>query len=521
MLKRLSSKADKKTVIFGVVAFFAFALLVYLFPYSGDDWAWGSKIGLDRLAVFFKQYNGRYAGNMLVMALTRSKLLNVIFTSASLVLVCFLPKLYSGSKKLSALLLAFALFLLTPKSVWVQSVVWTAGFTNYIPPIILTTVYLVSVRNIFSDEKPVYGKFLPVITALIGFVASLFMENITLYGVALSVCVILFAFIKYKKVFAPHVANLIGSIGGTVFMFSNSAYGAIANAEDGYRSTALSEGLFGTIKSHIKTIGDIFFVNNIVMLTVISVLCVILTFAFLKNCEKRGLRILSCSALAVNILCLVIFYCKKLFGYWLIGINVPQAETLTDFFVFFIAVIYFLAICVTVAVCIEDKNRMWATAFVLLSVPVLVAPLLVVNPIGPRCFFPPYFVCIVLCVYLYNEVTEKPGNEKAFESSVGTAFAAVAAAALIFNVSVYAPIHKYDMKRNEYAIMQSELGYEKITVCKLPYNSYVWTGDPSHEPWIERYKLFYGVNPDAEIELVSYKEFDKWAENFDKEVTEK
>ncbi len=519
MLKRLFSKADKKTVIFGIVAFFAFALLIYLFPYSGDDWAWGSQIGLDRLAVFFEQYNGRYAGNMLVMALTRSKLLNIVFTSASLVLVCLLPKFYSETKKISAVLLAVALFLLTPKSIWVQSVVWTAGFTNYIPPVLLTMVYLTLVRNIFSDEKPEYGKLLPAATALIGFVASLFMENITLYGVALSVCVILFAFIKHKKFFAPHLTNLVGSIGGTVFMFTNSAYGAIANAEDGYRSTALSEGLLGTIRSHIRTISDLFFVNNIVILTVISVLCVILTFAYLKTCEKKGMKILSCAAIAVNILCLVMLYSKKLFGYWLIDINFSQAEILTDIFVFFVAIMYFLAICVTVAVCIEDKNKMWKTAFVLLSVPVLIAPLLVVNPIGPRCFFPPYFICIVLCICLYDCVTEAVANENAFECTAGTAFAAVAAAAFIFAVSIYAPIHKYDIKRNEYAVRQSELGYEKITVCKLPYNSYVWTGDPSHEPWIERYKLFYGINPEAEIELLSYTEYDKWAEKFDKEVT--
>lgn len=520
MFRRLFSKAEKKTVIFGVIAFFAFALLIYLFPYSGDDWAWGSQIGLDRLAVFFEQYNGRYAGNLLVMALTRSKLLNIVFTSAVFVLICFLPGLYSGSKKLSAALLAFALFLLTPKSVWVQSVVWTAGFTNYIPPIVLTTVYLTMVKNIFSDEKPVYGTFAPFAAAVIGFVASLFMENITLYGVMLSVCVILFSFIKHKKLFAPHIANLIGSIGGTVFMFTNSAYGAIANAEDGYRSTALSEGLFDTIKSHVQTIADIFFVNNILMLTVISVLCVILTFVYLKNCNKKGLKTLSCAAVSVNFICLVLIYSKKVFGNWLININAVKADEVTDHFIFFIAIIYFVATCVTVALCIEDKNRMWATEFVLLSVPVLIVPLLVVNPIGPRCFFPPYFLCIVLCVCLYDGVTDAVRNEKAFECASGTSFAAVAVAALIFTVSIYAPIHKYDMKRNEYAVKQSELGYEKITVCKLPYTSYVWTGDPSNEPWIERYKLYYGINPEAELELISYKEFDKWAENFDKEVAE-
>ena len=83
---------------------------------------------------------------------------------------------------------------------------------------------------------------------------------------------------------------------------------------------------------------------------------------------------------------------------------------------------------------------------------------------------------------------------------------------------VYMPIHKYDIRRNEYALIQSQLGYEKITVCKLPYTSYVWTGDPSHAPWDERYKLFYGIDENAEFELLSYSEFDKWAEKFDKEV---
>lgn len=518
MLKRLFSKADKKMLIFGALAFLAFATLIYLFPYSGDDWAWGSRIGMERLEVFFRQYNGRYAGNLLVMALTRSKLLNIIFTAASLTFVCFLPKAYSGSKKISAVLLAFALFLLTPKSVWVQSVVWTAGFTNYIPPIILTTVYMVTVKNIFNNEKPVYGKLVPIFTALIGFSASLFMENITLYGVALSVCVIAFTLLRHKKVYAAHIANLLGSVAGTVFMFSNSAYGIIASAEDGYRSTALSEGLFETIKSHVKTIGDLFFVNNSVMLTVITVLSVILAYSYLKNSDKKVMRLLACGSVAVNVACLVILYSKKLFSYWLVDISIPEASTVTDFFIFFVALVYFLSLCITVAVCMEDADKMYETLFVLFSVPVLIAPLLVVNPIGPRCFFPPYFLCIVLCVCLYDYAAKAVKTEKAFECAAGTAFAAVGAAMFVFMLSIYAPIHKYDIKRNEYAVMQSELGYEKITVCKLPYTSYVWTGDPSHAPWDERYKLFYGVNADAELELISYGEFDKWAEKFDNEV---
>ena len=63
--------------------FFAFMFLAYLFPYTGDDWAWGSSIGLGRLKSFFAGYNGRYVGNLIVLLLTRSKLLDAVVMAAS------------------------------------------------------------------------------------------------------------------------------------------------------------------------------------------------------------------------------------------------------------------------------------------------------------------------------------------------------------------------------------------------------------------------------------------------------
>ena len=77
----------KRCFVFALIAFAVFALLVFLFPYSGDDWAWGSEIGIERLKNHFDNYNGRYAGNLLAMALTRSKLLDIIITAFSLVCV--------------------------------------------------------------------------------------------------------------------------------------------------------------------------------------------------------------------------------------------------------------------------------------------------------------------------------------------------------------------------------------------------------------------------------------------------
>ena len=46
----------KKIVPF-VVVFLFFGVLGYLFPYTNDDWAWGSRIGINRLNNFFANYN--------------------------------------------------------------------------------------------------------------------------------------------------------------------------------------------------------------------------------------------------------------------------------------------------------------------------------------------------------------------------------------------------------------------------------------------------------------------------------
>ena len=95
---------NKKEFMFCGIFFLIAVCLVYLFPYSGDDWAWGSSLGIDRLNKWFDNYNGRYAGNLLVLALTRSNILKTIIIAIALTLFCILPKLYYKSNHISVLL---------------------------------------------------------------------------------------------------------------------------------------------------------------------------------------------------------------------------------------------------------------------------------------------------------------------------------------------------------------------------------------------------------------------------------
>lgn len=62
-------------IMIGLVSLAFFGVL----PSTGDDWSWGSYIGMRRLERWFAGYNGRYAGNLLVLFMTRSHVLRTIF----------------------------------------------------------------------------------------------------------------------------------------------------------------------------------------------------------------------------------------------------------------------------------------------------------------------------------------------------------------------------------------------------------------------------------------------------------
>ena len=87
--KKLKGLCCPQTLVCIITLLF-FGFLAFLFPYSGDDWAWGSIMGITRLETFFDNYNGRYLGNLLVMAITRSKALKVILMALSYFFSCWM-----------------------------------------------------------------------------------------------------------------------------------------------------------------------------------------------------------------------------------------------------------------------------------------------------------------------------------------------------------------------------------------------------------------------------------------------
>lgn len=495
--------------LIAAAALLFFAALAYLFPNTGDDWAWGSIIGEQRLDSWFDNYNGRYAGNLLVMALTRSKLLTVIAMAVSFCAACLIPAVYSSSRKPVTLIFSILLFLIVPKTIFSQSIVWTAGFSNYVPPIIIAELYILIEKDIFEDVLRSLARFSAPVTLISGFIGSLFMENVSIFYVVLAVATAVISYIRFKKIRSEQIGFLIGSVIGCLLMFSNSAYSAIASGNDGYRDAATSlASLYDIASSHLYTIFDNLIISNRLMCIIVAVPTAAIAIKYLRTNENPKNLLAVRILLFVNIVS-VFMLCIKSY--------VKDALALTPFnryaayyklIMFAIACLYLASLTLILIICIKKERRL-KLLFPLFCVPVISAPLLVVNPIGPRCFFPAYALLMVFAAELFDcalpLITAADAEFKHAERGLTCAAAGI----MIFYLTVFSSIHSYDVKRNEFAKLQSDNGEKTVVICELPNSSYLWTSEPKKEPWAKRYKLFYGLKEDVNFRFVNRKEFDR------------
>lgn len=78
----------------------------------------------------------------------------------------------------------------------------------------------------------------------------------------------------------------------------------------------------------------------------------------------------------------------------------------------------------------------------------------------------------------------------------------VGIALFVFYFGVYLTIHKHDIERLELIREAANQMQKEVVVHKLPYNDYVWCGEPEENTiWQERYKLFYNIDNDIIIKV--------------------
>lgn len=514
-------KENKFYLIYCIILFSCLSALISFVPFSGDDWAWGSKIGAERLHNWFKGYNGRYSGNLTVLALTRSNLLRSCTVAFTLTALCFLPMIFV--KKKSPILLTFSTFVIlsVPKPIFVQGIFWTAGFANYVPPILLIFIYLAMINGIFEKNAPQYSSKKniahSIIAFLIAFIGSMFVENVTIFIMTLAVFVIAYCYIKFKKIFSPHLTFLIGGILGTVAMFSNSVYSSLQEESDGYRVLpGQQENLLNTFISHSHSTALNIFVKGFVICIFLSLLCFALTFVCAKqetNKTKKRIIILS---FGINAFCLIILLVRRVSPLWNILFKWLGFGNPYGVFLSLIALLYSLSILTTVILCVKDTVSLHRMLVPLFSVPVLVGPMLIINPFGPRVLAPAYLCLAIFTALLFDYTINVISFKATVKKAIALCLIAFSLTSVVFYSFVYLETLSYDKKRTEYIEKQLDMGYTEITVCNLPNLDYMQCADLTKPLWQTRYKIFHGIDTSVKFKIVSCEEFDKWCEEFDK-----
>lgn len=473
--------------------------LCSLFPYTGDDWAWGSSIGIERLQSWFDNYNGRYVGNLIVLALTRSTLLRNSFMAFCLTGIVFCMEKIVGKRW------AFAaggfLLIAMPKAVLRQAVVWTAGFSNYTTSVFFVLIYIAYVCWIFNPkeqaqshlrQKPVHG----LLFFLLGAISSLIVEHITIYNVVLGLGVLVYVYIKYKKVLVQHICYSAGGILGALYMFSNTAYHSIAKQEDTYRTVAFSGVLSRAKENYINEMYSGMFMQNLWLNALIVLVCIALYFGLRDKIKNKGV-----SGVLFGCLCgISAYFVWCVFSTVYLAYDTKPVKLLhIEAWGTFAAAVCLIVFSVIIAVIRKNPGKQ---LLFIGSVLCIAAPLLVVTPIGSRCFLATYVFLALLFMELLKMLLELHGEKKTLVKAVRLFCLLGCCFGLVFYAYIYGSIHKVDVSRLEHIREEVSKGETTVELIRYPYESFLWCATPgtSTDIWAARYKLFYDIP--EEIELI-------------------
>ena len=472
---------DNKYAIFSLVTIFLISLL---FPLSGDDWQWKTSVlnmNVIKHMPNAVNVNGRYIANIIVMLLTKNVVLRGIIIA--LVLVGISEIIYRETK--INRLYFWVLFLLMPKDILRQSIIWTSGFTNYTISILLLLVNILSIEKLFTKN----GSWLKGISLLIlFFISSFFIENLTIFLLLFSIVMNIIYLIKNKKINFNMLLAFIGSLMGNIVMFSQAAYHNVVTGVDGYRTIAMG---FKELLSRILDNCGITMVNYCVIQNVfiVSFLVIILYLYYEKKCKKNKLINLS-----FIYMFMYVFYilCLKFNPNWKILISYTYLFNEISTFIFLLLLI------VDIIVLFKNHDDFKRVLLIVSSIIGLLAPLSIVTPIGARNFLMIYILEIFLTLTIFKSV------------KVNKKFNLVLKLLFVFLIGYYVNIYGYiqlsSIRRLNYIEKQVSQGETTINVPKLPYTEYVWNPDFDNEYLAGLFRLTYNIPNDVNFVFYNYQD---------------
>ena len=498
-MKKIIKKIKKnwKLYLFYAFIFVFLFILSYYFPYSNDDWVWGSKIGMERFENGFKDYNGRYLGNTLVLVLTRSNLLKSLFMTITYFGIGYLIKKIVNKNNNGIMIFSILMLFLINRCVFRETIVNTSGFINYSFNMFLVLIFIAYIKDVFKKVNFKEKWYNLILLFLLGLSSTLFMEHITTYLLVLCTALCVYSYIKYKKIPKSYLIYFAGVIIGSIIMFSNGAYMHVVKGDDFYRTVTTKQSMIVTMaRNYFNKIQNNAFSLNLITNLVVSILMIILTCKFIDNnkiskWKKYFLELLNLISIFYSVFLIVGNY-----------FDFDIVTGSSHYFVGFMTAIYCLALLLIILLIFFDKKKYfdkvvgYKLLFYMGSVVTVLAPLLVLTPVGHRCSLPALIFYILFASELYNLlIKDKNGN-----------MSKVLFVVLIIVLSSYLHIyHSVYLSNNErYEIVKKQVddGMNPIYIRSTKYDKYIWKNNPVNDAFDKAFLLFNGFDVKAKVEVL-------------------
>lgn len=261
-------------VLLGLTVF----LLGLLLPPSGDDWrridfADHTPAGyLDRARRFYLEHNGRVLPNVLSFMLMDPVWLRALARALTLVgLVAALQRVVA-SRTVWGVLPAVLGVLLLPAPVFRQAIAWATGFFYYVPPLIGLVLLVGTLAGRWPGRRTAGRWWVLPGTALLGAATCLFMEPVTLAAVGLAVSGLLVVLVRRRR---PSVALLgwaAGTVLGTAVMLASPGLRASLSGGSDYYGTP-GEGLATTAVLNLSLVSRSFVLTSVTVLGMLLLAC--------------------------------------------------------------------------------------------------------------------------------------------------------------------------------------------------------------------------------------------------------
>ena len=451
----------------------AMILLSWFFPDTGDDWfreGLGAEIHspgalIREVAFRWRSSNSRILGNILAYSAGSRPILKALLRGGILTALAVLTARSAGARGIGGLALAAAGLLALPREMFAQVYPWAAGFFNYVPPVAMfLAAFLILQGSLWGEEV---SSSPPRMAAafLMGLGGALFVEHHSLYAILAGAALLLLELKQWRRCSSGAGLFLLGAVLGAALLFASPAYRQIDAAGGAYNS-GLADGLPGLLEmagENWKELTDDLLVHCPMLLA-------ILTGAVVRCFLRRSPGGLTDRILIALLLLLALVL---LANAWFPFENAMRMRYLA-----------LLHLVLTAAAALRWSESPRGFLFFWGSAIAVTLPLLVVNPIGPRCLYEGYVFLLIAAGQLLSG-TELSRRE--LRLVVVVPLLAVLSVYIRF-LGLLLPVHQADVARREEVRRSMEEGERTVVLQRLPHGDWFWEPDSEKMVWAFYYE---------------------------------